>query len=210
VFFGLYGIIDLGIVEEQEIERVVLAFLRGKVCAIQLRAKEKSARAIFEVATLIKQLIKGRVPFIINDRIDMVMVVDADGVHLGQEDIPPDRARRVLGQKIIGVSTHTLSEALSALKDGADYIGFGPIFPTRTKRYHGDPRGLHRLKEVVQKVPLPIVAIGGITLENAKDVIRTGVSAIAAISAILQRKDIEIAVKKFGDLFSEDQSFTCL
>ncbi len=128
--------------------------------------------------------------FIVNDRCDVAKAVGADGVHLGQEDLPLVDARAILGSgKLIGVSTHSLAQALEAEKAGADYIGFGPIFQTTTKENPDPVVGVGGLREVRARVRIPIVAIGGITAQNVADVMNAGADGAAAISAILAAPD---------------------
>lgn len=167
------------------------------VRVIQMREKALPKRDIYREAVLLRELTSRHgVTFIINDYVDIALMVDADGVHLGQEDMPVREARQVLGRKkIIGVSTHTLKEALKAQEEGADYIGFGPIFGTTTKDA-GRPKGLRALRRVREHTVMPIVAIGGITPDNARDVLSSGADAIAVISAIL-RGNIGANIERF-------------
>ncbi|MDP2690765.1 MAG: thiamine phosphate synthase, partial [Deltaproteobacteria bacterium] len=130
--------------------------------------------------------------FIVNDSAEAARASGAGGVHLGQGDGPVKDARAILGaDAVIGVSTHNIDEALRAVEDGADYISFGPIFPTRTKKDANEPKGLAALRELARRVPLPVVAIGGITERTAADALRHGASAIAIISDILLSGDME-------------------
>jgi len=134
--------------------------------------------------------------FIINDHIDIALAVNADGVHLGQEDLPVEDARRIMGRKkIIGISTHSLKQAVRAERAGADYIGFGPMFETSTKDA-GMPKGLRLLREVRRHITIPVVAIGGITTGKVSSVLEAGADAAAVMSAIL-RGDIRENVKEF-------------
>ncbi len=134
------------------------------------------------------------VKFIMNDYIDIAMAVSADGVHLGQDDMPIEEARRVTGNKmIIGISTHNLNQAIKAQEHGADYIGFGPVFQTSTKDA-GKSKGLMSLKNICSKIRIPVVAIGGISSENINDVMNAGAEACAIISAI-QSGNIKANIK---------------
>jgi thiamine-phosphate pyrophosphorylase len=134
--------------------------------------------------------------FLVNDRLDIAQAVDADGVHLGQDDMPLKVARKILGsEKVIGITAHNLEEALQAEQDGADYVGVSPIFKTDTKKDAGEPVGIELVKEVKQKVKIPVVAIGGINLENAKQVISAGADAVCVISAIVCSENVEKAAK---------------
>ncbi len=179
------------------IEDMTLKVLKAGVKWIQYREKERSMRKMFEETTKLKRLSKDyNALFIVNDYVDLALCVDADGVHLGQEDLHLTEARRILGKgKIIGISTHTLVQAIEAEKGGADYIGFGPIFFTATKDA-GSPKGIDILQEVKKQVRIPVVAIGGINLENVRPVFDTDVDAIAVASAIL-KGDVEENAKRF-------------
>jgi thiamine-phosphate pyrophosphorylase len=166
------------------------------VKTIQLRDKDMTKREIHSEAVMVRNLtLKHKVKFIMNDYIDIAMAVRADGVHLGQDDMPIEEARRVVGNKmIIGISTHNLSQALKAQCHGADYIGFGPMFQTSTKDA-GRPKGLRSLRNICSKIKIPVVAIGGISCDNIKDVLDSGADACAIISAI-QSGDIKANVKR--------------
>ncbi len=164
---------------------------------IQLREKGMSKKDIYREALSVRSLTrKHKTAFIVNDYTDIAMAVDADGVHLGQDDMPVEEARRIMGRKkIIGVSTHTLKQALAAQDAGADYIGFGPVSHTATKDA-GRPRGLNALKKVRSRVKIPVVAIGGITPGNIREVLGCGADAVAVISGIL-RGDIRKNTEKY-------------
>lgn len=171
-----------GLTHEQTARRAVSAGIR----TIQLREKEMPKKDIFKSAVFIRALTaKQKITFIVNDYIDVAMAVNADGVHLGQEDMPVKEARSIAGKKmIIGISTHSLTQALRAQEEGADYIGFGPLFHTGTKDA-GRPRGLRTLREIRKYVTIPIVAIGGITWDNVHEVLHAGADAVAVISGVL-------------------------
>ncbi len=166
-----------------------------------------SKKDIFREAVSIRALtLRHKTRFIINDYIDIAMAVNADGVHLGQDDMPVEEARRIVGgKKLIGVSTHSLKQAIAAQDAGADYIGFGPISYTSTKD-SGRPKGLKALKKIKSHVKIPVAAIGGITWENIKEVLGCGADAAAVVSGILSgdiRKNTEkylSAVRNAGDL----------
>ena len=173
--------------------------LRGGAEMIQLRDKAGDLRDLLPQARAIQALCRacGAV-FIVNDRVDLALAAGADGAHVGQDDLPAAAARRLLGPgRTLGVSTHTLDQVRAAEKAGADYLGFGPMFPTGTKDTGYAPRGLEALREVRRATRLPILAIGGITLENVEDVIQAGATAPAVISAILAAPDIAAAAAAF-------------
>jgi thiamine-phosphate pyrophosphorylase len=178
---------------------IVRAALRGGADMIQLRDKAGDLREILPQARTIRALCRSKgAIFIVNDRLDLALASGADGVHVGQEDLPAEAARRLLGPaRILGVSTHNREQAEAARLAGADYIGFGPIFPTGTKNTGYAPRGLEQLREVRASIPLPILAIGGITLENVAAVITAGATAPAVISAIVAAPDVSAAATAF-------------
>ena len=180
-------------------EDMTIKVLRGGVRWVQYRDKVRSRREIYEEAIRLRKITKDyNAMFIVNDYTDIAYSVNADGVHLGQNDLPLKEARRIIGKKkIIGISTHDLEQAIEAERDGADYIGFGPVFQTMTKDA-GEPKGIDMLREVKAKVKIPVVAIGGINLENIMSVLNTRIDAVAVASAILNG-DIERNVRRFMD-----------
>jgi thiamine-phosphate diphosphorylase len=194
---GLYLITDSDISGINHEEIVSLA-LKGGIRVVQLREKEMPKDEILKVALRLREITKryGAL-LIINDYVDIAKHSDADGVHLGQEDLSIEEARRILGpDRIIGVSTHNLKEALEAQSRGSDYIGLGPIFPTETKET-GPPIGTEIIRKVKENVNIPVVAIGGINLDNLFEVIESGADAVAIISAIAGSGDITETVIRF-------------
>lgn len=179
-----------------QIELTKLA-ISGGADTIQFRQKSGSTREMIEIANEIKQLCKqNNVTFIVNDRIDVAIASDADGVHLGQDDFPIPIARKLLGKnKIIGGSATNFEEAKKCFKEGADYIGFGPVFPTTSKDDAAPVTGLALLKKAVESIPLPIIAIGGISPENTPEVIQAGAHGIAVISAVCCQENPEEATR---------------
>jgi len=178
----------------EELARLGIA---GGADTIQLREKGGSTRRMIEVAKSLEAVCrKAGVPLIVNDRIDVAMASDADGVHLGQSDFPIPLARSLLGEdKLIGGSAATLEEARMCLADGADYIGFGPVYVTGSKADAGPVSGPAVLKQVVETIPLPILAIGGVTAEKVPEVMRAGAYGIAVISAVCCQIDPEGATR---------------
>lgn len=197
-----YFITDRDLSQKGNVEDVKNALAAG-VCAIQYRNKINDIEVMVEEAKEIKKLCdQTLVPFIINDALDVALVVDADGVHIGQGDVAYSAAREALGSdKIIGVSVSTLEEALLAKEAGANYLGVGPIFETATKLDAGTPCGVHLIHEIKKVCHLPLIAIGGITLENAKSVIEAGADSLCAISAVIGKENVEKEIKKFNALF---------
>lgn len=179
--------------------------LLGGAKIIQLRDKQKSGGELFVIAQEIRSLcIQNNAMFIVNDRLDIALAAKANGVHLGQDDLPLIAARKLAPRPfIIGVSVGSVEEAVMAEKDGADYIGVGPIYPTGTKADAGPVVGPELIRIIKKEVSIPIVAIGGINLSNAKDVIAAGADWIAVISAVICSPDIAAASRKFVDLINQ-------
>ncbi|MBI5055920.1 MAG: thiamine phosphate synthase [Nitrospirae bacterium] len=182
-----------GLSHTQIVRQAIAAGIR----TIQLREKQMTKKELYHEALSLRELTrKYKATFIINDYIDIALAADADGVHLGQDDMPVEEARRIMGRKkIIGVSTHSLKQALKAQEAGADYIGFGPMFPTSTKDA-GSSKGLRKLSEVREHINIPIVAIGGISPNNVPSVLEAGADAVAVMSAIL-KGDVRKNTEKF-------------
>jgi thiamine-phosphate diphosphorylase len=180
-------------------EAIAEAALAGGADMIQLRDKAGDLRDLLPQARAIRALCRSHgAVFIVNDRVDLALAADADGAHVGQEDLPAASARRLLGpRRLLGVSTHDPGQAEAAQRAGADYIGFGPMFATGTKDTGYTPRGLDALRTIRGAVPLPILAIGGITVENVGDVIAAGATAPAVISAVVRAPDIAAAAAEF-------------
>ncbi|MCX7714967.1 MAG: thiamine phosphate synthase [Clostridia bacterium] len=170
---------------------VVSDIIESGVKIIQYREKDKSLREKYEECKIIRQMTKkAGVTFIVNDHVDLAMIVAADGVHIGQDDLPLGEVRKLVGDKIIGISTHSPDQAQKAAYDGADYIGVGPIFPTKTKKNVCDAVGLEYLDYVVENMSIPFVAIGGIKEHNVEDVILRGAGCVAMVTEIVGAKDI--------------------
>jgi len=178
-----------------ELARMAIA---GGADTIQFRQKEGSTRKLIEIAQQLKQICTGMgVTFIVNDRLDVAIASDSDGVHLGQNDFPIPLARELLGEsRIIGGSAVTLDEARKCLDEGVDYVGFGPVYPTTSKADAGPVAGINLMKEVIDKVPLPLIAIGGVNKDNTPEVIRAGAHGIAVISAVCCQQDPEQATRE--------------
>jgi thiamine-phosphate pyrophosphorylase len=165
--------------------------LAGGATAIQLRDKLADGRTLYQEALALRELCRqAKVPLIINDRLDVALAVEADGVHLGQDDLPLEVVRRLVGpEKLVGMSVDTVAQAQAAAAAGASYLGVGDLFGTRSKPDAGLPIGLARLAEIARSVAIPVVGIGGITRENAASVIAAGASGVAVISAVLGASD---------------------
>jgi thiamine-phosphate pyrophosphorylase len=197
---GYYFITDTRLSRAGNVRDVELALAAG-VRVVQHRDKEASPAAMIAEARVLRRLCRGAL-FLVNDRVEVALAVEADGVHLGQEDLHYSEARRLLGeQKIIGITVNTVEQAVEAASLGADYLGVSPIFATQTKADAGEPAGLSLLREIRALVNLPLVAIGGITLDNAPNVIAAGADSICAISAVVTKPDVREAISDFQRLF---------
>jgi thiamine-phosphate pyrophosphorylase len=189
--FNLYLITDRKQVRRSSLAEAIEAALKGGIKAVQLREKDLSGRELYETALELRSLtaLYGAKLFI-NDRTDIALAVDADGVHLGGGSMPVHAARRVLGgDKLIGVSCHDRAGALSAEENGADFITFGPVYHTPSKAPYGDPVGIAALKETAGLLRIPVFALGGVKKENVPEAIASGAHGIALISAVIAAED---------------------
>ena len=196
----LYVITDRRLRNEVESVREAL---EGGATAIQLRLKKVPTREMLEVGREIRKITQDYdALYIVNDRVDVALAVDADGVHVGQDDMPVEIVKEIAPHLIVGVSASNLREALEGERGGADYIGAGSVFPTRTKE---DARllGLEGLKEIVRNVHIPVVAIGGINHENVREVLKVGVDGVAVISVILGAEDVVEATRRMREIIEE-------
>ncbi len=189
--YSLYLITDRKALGGKELLASIEAAIQGGVTLVQLREKDITGYEYYKLAMKVKEITaKYNIPFIINDRIDIALAVNADGVHLGPEDLPVPVARELMGpDKIIGASANCVEEALALQKQGADYLGVGALFPTGTKR-NTEHVSLQQLKTIKESVCIPVVGIGGINIQNAYSVKAAGVDGIAAVSAILGSEDV--------------------
>jgi thiamine-phosphate pyrophosphorylase len=194
----LYVILDRSVAGERDLETVLAAALDGGAEMIQLREKTWPSGTLFPLAQRLRERCRAAgVPFVVNDRVDLALAVDADGVHLGQDDLPPAAARPLLRRgMILGLSTHSVEQAAAAQAAGADYVAVGSMFPTTTKpEFQLVGPALARQARPVVRVPL--IAIGGITLENVGDVIAAGADGVAVISAVCAAQDPATAARRF-------------
>jgi thiamine-phosphate pyrophosphorylase len=202
--FRLYVITNQNISREKSNLEVVKAAISGGADIVQLREKDLSTKEIVEMGRELKKVTDYyNIPLIINDRVDISLAIDADGVHLGQDDLPVEEARRLIGKdKILGISTHSLEQAREAENKGADYIGVGPVFPTQTKPNY-TPIGLELVEKVSNEIKIPFVAIGGIKLNNLKKVINAGAKRIAVVSGIVAENNVKKAAKNYYQKIDE-------
>ena len=195
VDYSLYLCTDRNLLNGKNFEETIELAIKGGVSIVQLREKNCSSRKFLEIATSVKNITsKYKIPLIINDRIDIALAVYADGVHIGQDDLPCKTAREILGaEKIIGVSVSTVAEAIQAENDGANYLGVGAIFKTSTKT-DAEIVSLETLKKIRDSVKISVVAIGGINKNNLSQ-IKDFVDGVAVISAIISNENPENAAK---------------
>jgi len=189
--YSLYLVTDRGLARGRSTLDIVIAAVSGGVTCVQLREKDCSTLEFIEQALAIKNFLKAReVPLIINDRLDVALAVAADGVHLGQSDMPLEMARKIAGRSmLIGISAESVQDAVEAEKGGADYLGVSPIYATPTKSDTAPPLGLKGLREIRKRVKIPLVAIGGLNKSNAAEVIHHGADGVAVVSAIAAADD---------------------
>jgi thiamine-phosphate pyrophosphorylase len=202
VNFRLLLVTDRHQTRDRSLPTVLGQAIRAGLPAIQLRERDVPTGELLSLAQAVREMAAPRaVPLILNDRSDLVLALNLDGVHLRSDSLPVSSARRLLGpDRLIGISTHSTEEVQRANQDGADYIVFGPIFDTPSKRSFGHPLGLDLLAAVCRESTVPVLAIGGITLERVHDVRRAGAHGVAVIGALLTRDDIGEAVREFTDV----------
>lgn len=202
--YTLYLVTDRELMSTPDLESAVEQAIMGGATIVQLREKELGSLEFYRIAEALKRVTaRFNVPLIINDRVDIALAVDAEGVHVGQSDLPASVVRGIIGsRKIMGVSVTTLNEAEQAKRDGADYMGVGTLFPTTTK---GDATivSISLLKEIATKVDLPLVGIGGITADTLGQLRGVRMDGIAVISAILSQRDITAATRALKKTFKE-------
>ena len=193
-----YLVTDSDILRGRDFYNSIEEALKGGVTMLQLREKNASGKEFLEKAIKLRELTKKyNVKFIINDRVDIAMLCDADGVHVGQSDIPANKVRELIGEdKIVGVSARTVEEALKAKENGADYLGVGAMFTTRTK-LDAKSVSIEKLKEIKEVIKLPVVAIGGLSLSNIDKLKECNVDGYAVVSAILGAENIKLECEKW-------------
>ena len=205
--YRLYLVTDRNCLQQQTLEQAVEQAILGGVTLVQLREKAIASKAFYERALRIKAIChRYNVPLLINDRVDIALAVEADGVHIGQSDLPCGVVRQLLGKdKIIGVSARTVQQAIQAQADGADYLGVGAMFATSTKA-DAQTVSVETLNDIRQSVSIPIVAIGGINhttlpaLQQALQAADTSIDGVAVVSAILGQKDVKLASEKLKEM----------
>jgi thiamine-phosphate pyrophosphorylase len=204
---AVYVITDRSIVGNRSLFDVVRAAIRGGATLVQLREKEAPTDEIIAIGRTLHQITReAGIPLIVNDRADVALELDAEGLHIGQQDLSPPEARRLIGpHRILGMSAETVEQALQAEHSGADYLGVGDVYGTRSKPDAGNPIGLDGLAAIARAVTLPIVAIGGITLDNTAAIIRSGADGVSVISAVMAAPDPEAAARHLRRVVDEEQ-----
>lgn len=196
---GLYAVVG----DEEPVARA-RAVVEGGAAAVQVRMKRAPAGAVLEAARRIVELCRGRALVIVNDRVDLAILAGADGVHLGDEDLPVAEARRLSGEAmLIGRTTRSAEEGRVALAQGADHVGYGPVFASRTKPLPVEPRGLAALRETCGALPAPVVAISGIELGNIGDVAASGAACAAVIGDLFDHGDARARAALLAAAFAE-------
>ena len=197
VDYSVYLVTDRELARGRTTLEIAGAAIRGGVSCIQLREKMCSTREFIDESLAIRSLLaRHGIPLIINDRVDVALAVKADGIHLGQKDMPCRMARQIIPESmIVGISVESLDDAIAAQKDGADYLGVSPIYPTPTKTDTAQPLGLEGLRSIRSEVDLPLVGIGGLNADNVAAVIHKGADGVAVVSAIVAADDPEAATR---------------
>ena len=200
--YSVYLVTDHRNKTDEEFLKIIEEAIKGGTSILQLREKTASTKDFYQLALKVKEITsKYDVPLLINDRIDIAIAVDSEGVHIGQDDMPADIARKIIGEdKILGVSASTVEEAKKAEIDGADYIGSGAVFPTATKD-DADSVSKDELKKIVDSIDIPVVAIGGITIENAGTLKDTGIAGFSVVSAIMSADDPKEASQELREIY---------
>jgi len=199
---SLYLVTDRPLSRGRPIEEIVAAAIAGGVTTVQLREKDASTAEFLNLAQRVRSITReAGVTFIVNDRLDIALASDADGIHVGQDDLPAYLARRFIGpDRILGVTAADAEQIAGAVAAGADYIGCNAVFATPTKTDTGTPLGIAGLVELVSSSPVPVVAIGGINATNAAEVLSTGVAGIAVVSAIVAADRPEAAARELKQI----------
>ena len=200
--YSVYLVTDRRNKTDEEFLNIIEEAIKGGTTIVQLREKTASTKEFYDLALKVKEITsKYGVPLLINDRIDIALAVDSEGVHIGQDDMPADIAREIIGEdKILGVSASTVEEAKKAEIDSADYIGSGAVFPTSTKD-DADSVSKEELKKIIDSIDIPVVAIGGITVENASTLKGSGIAGVSVVSAIMSAEDPKEASEKLKEIY---------
>ncbi len=203
--YTLYLVTDRGLSRGRSTAEIVEAAVNGGATCVQLREKDCTTREFVEQARAIRDRLQAlNTPLIINDRLDVALAVKADGVHLGQSDMPLELARAIVADTmLIGISAESIRDAVEAEKGGADYLGVSPIYATPTKTDTAPPLGLEGLRQIRAAVNLPLIGIGGLSHDNAGDVIRNGAEGVAVVTAIVAADDPEQAARSLRSVIEK-------
>jgi thiamine-phosphate pyrophosphorylase len=201
---GVYLVTDRGLCGGRPLEEIVIEALKGGISFVQLREKEISTRSFVEEAGRIKKLLEPyKIPLIINDRVDVAVACGADGVHIGQEDMPYEIVRKIMGEKaIIGLSVETWEDVVASQKLDVSYIGISPVFATPTKTDTKGAWGLEGIARIKAFSRHPLVAIGGINESNVREIVMAGTQCVAVVSAICASADPEAAVRRINEIIN--------
>ncbi|MDO5845020.1 MAG: thiamine phosphate synthase [Methanocorpusculum sp.] len=202
---NLYVVTDNKLSNGKSHEEITKEAVAGGADVIQLRDKEMSSAELFQTAVRMREICKGKAMFIVNDRLDIALASKANGVHLGQDDLPLNEARRLVPKNfIIGLSVGSLEEAVRGAADGADYIAVSPVFSTDSKADAGEGHGIALIEEIKKALPeIPLIAIGGINENNAGELINAGLDGVAVISAVVSQQNIKKAAERLSKIISE-------
>ncbi len=196
--FKLYLITNRTLCHHASLEKIIIEACASGVRAVQLREKDLSCKALYEQAcTLRKVTQRTSSKLLINDRLDIALAVGADGIHCPEHGLPVNTARRLYGEAVLGASAHSPDRAIEAQTQGADFVVFGPIFPTPSKAVYGAPLGLDALSTVSRQIGIPVLAIGGISPKNAHRCLENGAAGVAVVSAIMSAKNVTYIVREF-------------
>ncbi len=203
--FSIYLVTDDAFFIDRDTINTLEKAIEGGITAIQYRFKNKSSRKMYEELIILRDITKqNKVALIVNDRVDIAMAVKADGVHVGQEDLPPDVCKKILPDNmVIGYSVNSLDQLKDAINMPIDYIGFGSVFHTQTKKDY-KYAGIEALCKALNMTSIPIIAIGGITHYNLKDVLKCKVKGVAVVSAVLGFEDVKKAAHEFKEIYKEN------
>lgn len=200
---GLHVLTDRDMVKPRSLIKVIKQVVKGGVSVIQLRDKEVNDNDMIVLGKQIKKLIKGKIPLIVNDRVNVALAIEAEGIHVGQKDMSAINVRKLIDKDmILGVSANTVDQARKAEQDGANYIGAGPVYPTPSKKDADPDIGLSGLKRIKDAVSIPVIAIGGINIENATDVAKIA-DGVAVISAVLKADNPKQATQELMTIINK-------
>lgn len=207
----LYLITDRALSRGRSTVDVVRAALAGGVDVVQLRDKEAEAAAIVDEGLRVHELTaRYQAPLIVNDRVDVALAIEAEGAHVGQTDLPAGMARKLLpAPALLGVSTSSVDMARHAQQQQADYVGFGPVYPTTTKETTASPRGVERMRDTLEKIDIPLVALGGISERNISEVVAAGADHVAVCSAIVSAENVERAAAALKERMLQARAKRC-